>query len=146
MNDEEIEKMAKDLTLEVEAHCWADNYQTYKAKNAILKALRTVRDSVVTLPSREEFHGKIFDIFQEKANRNIFPNKHQAALEAYDWLRTQLKTVQPISDEELDKLAQNYRSEFKRLKKDDTSHTFGAKSTFITIWRAAEARILGGTK
>lgn len=87
MNDAELEKMSKDTVHKIN---YGEKYSEYSVEGAsqlyILEALRAVRDSVVTLPSKKEF-----EIFL----KNTPHKKDQEAIDAiWDWLRSKLKPVQ----------------------------------------------------
>lgn len=67
MTNEELEKIANDLAQDVEAHCWADNYKTYKAKNRILEVLLDVHGSTQVLERQSDIYKKALEkIIQEK--------------------------------------------------------------------------------
>lgn len=222
MTDAELEKMASEIIKNTQRDVvWGPEFEVYKndIRERIEAALRTVRDSVTALerskmgPERNSGLGavqlcygapfqlpsdfnKIHDAYIEKGHQS---NLYKAELKHfYDWLRSQIKTVQPeketksdgqrlydlytqktvpamprtimlgdgrdllkrnevrtaindplfevkpvlpISDEELDCLSSEWLIEHKLC--DGHDQTWKA---YEDGYRAAEARILGGTK
>lgn len=148
MNDEDLEKLAIATSFE-----WVhgqkikpEEYKPLEKLGAldllIFKALRTVRDSVVILTSEEELRKWAYGYDLSSQYGKQYPDY----LATYNWLRSQMKTaainptvnktVQRVSDEELNK-------KFDKMVLENSDLTITA---FKIAWRAAEARILEGTK
>lgn len=71
------------------------------------------------------------EVLRDQKDTAVFT---MAFVRSYDWLRSQIKAVQPISDEEFEKLVEN------------SSDWDFEKDAIKKGWRACEARILGATK
>jgi len=99
IRDSELERMAEPMMEWVDTNY--DDNAPARFKLELMELLRTVRDSVVQLPDAASFQREVASI-EDVTDFAI------GAWSAYDWLRTQLKTVQPISDEELEKLIDEF--------------------------------------
>lgn len=155
LSDAELEKMATEI---VHNFCESigflkGQYLTDKGIILVKSALCKVRDSVspqFVMPSSADMLNEAQKQFMEMAKLEVIKENQKHILlggfiRCYDWLKSQLKPVQPLSDEIIKKYLDS--------KIDDKSFTKHGglceqvyRDAFKYAAKWAHARILGGTK
>lgn len=136
ISDAELEKMADHI------------FFNLGEPKQILEALRTVRDSVVQLPKKEEVSAWTTVFAQKHLDKDGYrANEWETTTAFMKWLRSQIKTVQPISDQELIKLADQWGEAEPNPPLNVNSNYDEAEGNlqwaFMQAFRIAEGRLLG---
>ncbi len=122
MTDAELEKIWNEIDFNI-------SVAGTSLKFEVMEALRVVRDSVGRFPSEADFERFMFLNFGQMDKERSGHHMKNGAKKTYDWLRSHIKTAQPISDEELKKQGLHFKmSSHAYTEKDREAFNIGFRS------------------